>query len=110
MTNTILHVHNGLAVVLFLTAIVAIFVPRARQLVDYVLALQIVLGVAVWAILKVAPPAAHWILAIAVGGVWPMARALERRGRPRAVVMGVAGLGVVVLALVIYLGTKAVKG
>jgi hypothetical protein len=110
MTNTILQIHNWLAVVLFLTALVAIFVPKARQLVDYVLALQIVLGVAVWGILKVAPPAAHWILAIAVGGVWPMARALERKGRPPVAVMGVAGLGVVILAIVIYLGTKAVKG
>jgi hypothetical protein len=109
MSNTILHIHYGLALVLFLAAVAAIFVPRSRQLVDYILALQIVIGVALWAVLKVGPPAAHWILALVVGGIWPVARGLEKRGRPKAVAMAVCAAGAVIVAFIIYLGMKAVS-
>ncbi len=109
MTNTILYLHYGLALVLFLTAVVAVFVPRVRKVIDYLLVLQIGLGIGTWVTGKVAPPALHWILAILVGGVWPVARALDRRGRPRAATMGLAALGVVVLAFIMYLGMHAFR-
>jgi hypothetical protein len=109
MSNTILQLHYALALVLFLTAIAAIFVPRSRQLVDYVLALQIVLGVALWAVLKNGPPTAHWVLALLVGGIWPVARGLEKRGRPKAVAMAVCTAGAVIVAFIIYLGMHAVS-
>ncbi|MBD5656578.1 MAG: hypothetical protein IAI50_15560 [Candidatus Eremiobacteraeota bacterium] len=105
----ILNVHYVLGMLLFLTAIAAIFLAPARRYVVYVLALQIVVGAVTWSVTKGAPPAAHWILAILVGGVWPMANALERRGRPRAAVMGISAVAVIVLAYVIYLGMRAVQ-
>jgi hypothetical protein len=109
MSNSILlQIHYGLGLVLFLTAIAAIFVPKSRQLVDYVLALQIVVGVATWAVLKSAPPAAHWILALVVGGIWPVARGLDKRGRPKPVAMAVCAAGALIVAFIIYLGMKAV--
>ena len=106
----ILQIHNAVALLLFLVAVVAIFVPVVRRYVVYVLALQILLGVAVWYKAHLVPPAAHWILAILVGGVWPMANALERRGRPKAAVMAVSTIGAVIVAFVIYLGMSALKG
>ncbi len=110
MSNTILQIHYALGLVLFLAAIAAIFVPRSRQLVDYVLALQIVIGVALWAVLKNAPPTAHWVLALVVGGIWPIARGLEKRGRPKAVAMAVCAGGALIVAFIIYLGMNAVRG
>ncbi len=91
-----------------LAAVAAIFVPRTRQLVDYVLALQIVVGVALWAVLKNAPPTAHWVLALVVGGIWPVARGLEKRGRPKAVAMAICAAGAIIVAFIIHLGIKAV--
>lgn len=106
----ILKIHNIVAVLLFLVAVAAIFVPIVRRYVVYVLALQIILGVALWYKVHLVPPPAHWILAILVGGVWPMANALERRGRPKAAVMTVSAVGAVVVAFVMYLGMHALKG
>jgi hypothetical protein len=106
----ILKIHNAVALLLFLAALLAIFVPVVRRYVVYVLALQIVLGVAVWYKTHLVPPPAHWILAILVGGVWPMANALERKGRPKAAVMAVSAVGAVIVAFVIYLGSSALKG
>jgi hypothetical protein len=105
-----LHVHYAVGLLLFLTALVAIFYAPARRVCDYVLVLQIVLGAALWLVNKVPPPPVHWILAVAVGGVWPMARVLARRGRPAPVVMGLCALGALVLAYVIYVGMHAVHG
>ena len=85
------------------------FAPAARRIVVYVLALQIVLGAATWLTVKVAPPAAHWVLAILAGGVWPMGRVLERRGRPKAAAMAVYCLAVVILAYVIELGMHGLR-
>ena len=106
----ILKIHNIVAVLLFLVAVAAIFVPIVRRYVVYVLALQIILGVALWYKVHLVPPPAHWILAILVGGVWPMANALERRGRPKAAVMTVSAVGAVVVAFVMYLGMHALEG
>ncbi len=94
---------------LLLVALAGVFVPVARRIVVYVLLLQIILGLFVWQTTKLVPPAQHWILAILVGGVWPMANALERRGRPKSAVAAVSAVGVLVLAYVIYVGTHALK-
>ena len=103
----ILNVHYAVGLVLLLTSLAAIVYAPARRYVVYVLALQIVLGVVTWSVTKLVPPAPHWILAILVGGVWPMANALERRGRPKAAVMGVSAVAAVVVAYVIYVGMHA---
>jgi len=104
-----LYVHYAVGLLLFLTALVAIFYAPARRYLDYVLALQIVLGVATIFTLKLAPPAAHWILAVLTGGIWPMGRALARRGRPPGVVAAVFAFGALILAYVIYLGMHALR-
>lgn len=105
---TVLNVHYAVGMLLFLTSIAAIFFAPARRYVVYVLALQIVLGAVTWSTTKIAPPAPHWILAILAGGVWPMANAFERRGRPKSAVVGICAVGVVILAYVIYVGMHAV--
>jgi hypothetical protein len=105
----ILKIHNAVALLLFLAAVLAIFMPVVRRYVVYVLALQIVLGVTVWLKVGLVAPPAHWILAILVGGVWPMANALERKGRPKAAVMAVSAVGAVIVAFVLYLGMHAAK-
>ncbi len=105
----ILKIHNIVALLLFVIAIAAIFVPVARRYVVYVLALQIVLGIALWLKVHLVAPPAHWILAILVGGVWPMANALERKGRPKAAVMTVSAVGAVIVALVLYIGMHTAK-
>jgi hypothetical protein len=105
----ILKIHNIVALLLFVVALAAIFVPVARRYVVYVLALQIVLGITLWLKVHLVAPPAHWILAILVGGVWPMANALERKGRPKAAVMAITAVGALIVALVIYIGTHAAK-
>ena len=103
-----LNAHYALGFVVFLTALAAIFWAPARRYVLYLLVLQILLGGLTWWRGGVAPPAVHWILAILVGGVYAMASAFERRGRPRGVVMGVLVLGALVIAYVFYVGMSAV--
>ncbi len=103
-------VHYAVGLILFVTALAGIFNATARKAVVYVLLLQIVLGVATWSITKLVPPPQHWILAILVGGVWPMANAFEKRGRPKAVVMGIAAVAALVVAYVIYVGMHALRG
>jgi hypothetical protein len=105
----ILNVHYAIGLVLFLTALGAIFVPVLRRVVVYVLLVQILLGIVTWWSTKLVPPAPHWILAILVGGIWPMANAFERKGRPKAVVMGVCAVAALVIAYVIYLGMHALR-
>ena len=78
-----LNVHYAVGLILFVTALAAIVVPQARRVVVYVLLLQIVLGIATWWTTKLVPPAPHWILALLAGGIWPMANAFERKGRPK---------------------------
>ena len=105
----ILNVHYAIGLVLFLTALGAIFVPVLRRVVVYVLLVQILLGLVTWWTTKLVPPAPHWILAILVGGIWPMANAFERKGRPKAVVMGVCAVAALVIAYVIYLGMHVLR-
>ena len=105
-----LHLHYALGFIVVLTALVAIFNAQARRLVLYLLVLQIVVGAVTWWMLKVPPPPAHWILPILAGGVYAMASAFERRGRPASVVMGVCVLGALIIAYTFYLGMHAVAG
>ena len=103
----LLNVHYAVGLVLFVTALAAIFNATARRAVVFVLLVQVLLGIATWWTTKLVPPAPHWILALLSGGIWPMANAFERRGRPQAVVMGICALAAVVVAFVIYLGMHA---
>jgi len=105
-----LNAHYIVGFVVFLTALVAIFYAPARRFVLYVLVLQIILGGLTWWIGGIAPPTLHWVLAILVGGIYAMASAFERRGRPRGLVMGICALGAAVIAYVFYLGMHAVAG
>lgn len=105
----LLNVHYAVGLILFVTALAAIVLPQARRVVVYVLLLQILLGVATWWATKLVPPAPHWILALLTGGIWPMANAFERRGRPKAVVMAICAAGAIVVAYVIYLGMHALR-
>ena len=104
----ILNIHNVTGALLVLLAVVAIFWTPARRYVLYLLVLQIIIGAIVWASTKVAPPPAHWILAILGGGVYAMASAFERRGRPQGLVVGTLVLGALVFAYVYHLGQHAV--
>jgi hypothetical protein len=104
----ILSVHNIIGMVVVLVAIAAIFWLPARRIVLYLLVLQIVVGAAVWGVTKIAPPAAHYILAILNGGVYAMAAVFERRGRPRGLVIGMLVLGAIIFVVVYGLGMHAV--
>jgi hypothetical protein len=105
----LLNIHYAVGLVLFAIALAAIFSARVRRIAPFVLLLQVVLGAATWWATKLVPPAPHWILALLTGGIWPMANAFERRGRPKAVVMAISALAVIVLAYVIYLGMHALR-
>ncbi len=105
----ILNVHLYVGLIVVLTSLAAIFWVPARRFVLYLLVLQIVLGFAIWGITKLVPPPAHWILAIFSGGVYAMASAFERRGRPRALVLGTLVVGFLVLGYVYGLGQHAVR-
>ncbi len=109
MTLNVLNVHNGLGTLLVLVSIAAIFWAPARRLVLYVLVLQIVVGAAVWGVTKLVPPAAHWILAILNGGTYAMATVFERRGRPRALVLGMLVLGALIFVVVYSLGMRVAR-
>jgi hypothetical protein len=104
----LLNVHNAIGLFVVVLALAAIFWQPARRFVLYVLILQIVVGAIVWARGHIAPPPAHWILAVLDGGVYAMASAFERRGRPRGVVLGTLSLGFVIFAYIYYLGMHAV--
>jgi hypothetical protein len=100
----ILHAHAGIGILLILTAIVAIFVPIARTIIVYVLLVQVLLGVVVWRTTGLLPPIGHWVLAILVGGIYPMANAFERKGRPKALVTSLLVLGALIFIGVYGLG------
>jgi hypothetical protein len=106
----LLHIHYGIGFLLVALSLAAIFWLPARRFVLYVLVLQIVVGAAVWGVTKVAPPPAHWILAILNGGTYAMGTAFARRGRPRPLVLAVYVLGFVIFAIVFNLGMQAVRG
>jgi len=104
----ILTVHYAIGTLLVLLALAAIFWAPARRYVLYVLIVQIVLGAATWGMTKLAPPAAHWILAIVSGGAYAMASAFERRERSRSLVLGALIVGLLILAFVYQLGQHVV--
>jgi len=100
--------HYGLGFVVLATALAALFLAPARRYVLYVLILQVAVGAIVWWRLGTPPPALHWILALLSGGIYAMANAFERRGRPQGLVLGMLALGLVVFAYIFYLGMHAV--
>jgi hypothetical protein len=104
----LLNVHYALGFFVVAVALAAIFWQPARRIVLYVLVLQIVVGGIVWAKGGIAPPPLHWILAVLNGGVYAMANAFERRGRPRGLVVGTLVLGFVIFAFTFSLGMNAV--
>ncbi|GAC1311508.1 MAG: hypothetical protein NVS2B3_15540 [Vulcanimicrobiaceae bacterium] len=108
-TPLILNVHNILGAILVLSSLAAIFWQPARRYILYVLVLQIVLGAATWGITKYPPPTIHWVLAILNGGTYAMATAFERKGRPRALILGALVLGFAIFAYVAIVGTIAYK-
>jgi len=89
--------------IVFALALAAIVWRPARRYVQYLLLVQILLGVALVVSGK-HPLAWHWVLAILVGALWPLANALERRGRPAAVAMAICALAALVLVEVFRLG------
>jgi hypothetical protein len=105
-----LNAHYALGFVVFLSSLVAIFYGPIRRYVLYLLLLQIIVGGLTWWTLGVAPPAVHWILPILVGGVYAMASAFERRGRPAGLVMGIRAVAALAIAYVFYVGMHAVQG
>jgi hypothetical protein len=103
-----LQIHYAFGFLVVLASLAAIVLPVARRVVVYALLVQVVLGGATWILTGVKPPAAHWILAILVGGVYAMANAFERKGRPKAAIIGVTVVGALVVACIFYLGMHAV--
>jgi hypothetical protein len=103
----VLGAHTVLGILVFLLAIAAIFVGWARRLVLYALALQIALGAYAWATQGIHPPLLHWLLALLCGGLYAMASAAERRGRPASVVRTFSIVAFLVIAIIYYLGEHA---
>ncbi len=106
----LLNVHYAIGFLIVLTSLAAIFWAPARRIALYVLVLQILVGFALWAITKAAPPPLHWILAILNGGTYAMGTAFARRGRPRPLIIATYVVGFIVFAIVFSLGMHAVKG
>jgi hypothetical protein len=102
-----IHLYFGMLLVA--TAAVAIFWPAARRIVQYVLGVQILLGIGMlFSHYRVTP--VHWILALVAGALWGVAAAFERRGRSRVLVIGACVLAVVILAYVFHLGQSSMAG
>jgi hypothetical protein len=106
----LLNAHYGFGFLLVALALAAIFWRPARRYVMWALVVQIVLGGIVWLRGGVAPPPVHWVLAILDGGVYAMANAFERRGRPQGVVVGTLVLGFAIFAIIFSIGMSAVRG
>lgn len=103
----IIHLYFGLLVVL--TAALAIVWRPGRRIVQYALGIQILLGVGLLlSHYRVTP--LHWILAILAGALWPLASALERRGRSPVLVIGLCVLALIVLAFVFHIGQASMQG
>jgi hypothetical protein len=102
-----IHLYFGMLLVA--TAAVAIFWRAARRVVQYVLGVQILLGIGMlFSHYRVTP--VHWILALVAGALWGVASAFERRGRSAALVIGVCVLALVILAYVFHLGQSSMAG
>jgi hypothetical protein len=101
------HALVGTLVLLF--AVAAFFVPWARRATLYALGSQIVLGAVASGVLKVPPQPLHALLPLLTGGVYAMANAFERKGRPPALIQAMLGLGVLALATTYYIGEHALR-
>jgi hypothetical protein len=106
----LLTAHALLGTAVLLAGIAAVFLRPARRVTLYLLGAQILLGAAVSGMLKIAPPPVHAIAAVLVGGVYAAANAMERRGRPPALVRGILILGAVLIAFTYYVGEHALGG
>ncbi len=103
------NVHLYFGMLLVLTAALAIVWRPGRRIAQYALVVQIVLGVGMlFSHYRVTPW--HWILAILTGALWPLASALERRGRSPVLVIGLCVLALIVLAFVFHLGQASMRG
>jgi peptidoglycan/LPS O-acetylase OafA/YrhL len=100
----VLGAHTVVGILVFLLAIAAIFVGWARRVVLYALALQIAIGALAWATQGLQPPLLHWTLAVLCGGLYAMAGAAERRGRPAAYVRTLLIVAALVIGVVYYVG------
>jgi hypothetical protein len=100
--------HYAIGFVVLATALAALFLAPARRYILYILILQILVGGILWWRGGVPPPPLHWILAILSGGVYAMANAFEKRGRPQGLVTGTLVLGFVMFVIIFYLGMKSV--
>jgi hypothetical protein len=101
-----LSLHLSIGILLLLTAVAAIFWKPARTYVVYVLVVQVLLGAGLLFSGRPIEPL-HYILAILVGGLWPMANVFEKRGRPAAWAIGACVVAVLVLVEVFRIGWKA---
>jgi len=104
-----LNVHYALGALVLVTAVGAIFFAPARRYVLYLLALQIVAGALTWWTTQLAPPPAHWILALMTGALYAVGSAFERRGRSRTLVTFVVILAAGVIVYISYLGMHALR-
>lgn len=106
----LLAVHSVVGLLVLGLAVAAIFLPKARRWTLYALLAQIALGVATWGQTGLRPPALHWILAVLVGGMYAAANAMERKGRPAALVRGILIAAAVVILAVYGIGSAAAHG
>jgi hypothetical protein len=104
-----LQLHQGIGYIVVLGAVIALFDRRARRIELFILLAQVLIGIALWAMLRHGPPLLHWLLALIAGGIYAMANAFERRGRPPGQVRALLVLALVIVAIVFYLGMSAVK-
>jgi uncharacterized membrane protein len=102
----VLHVHEALGGLILLTALAAIVLPVARRVVVYLILAQVLVGIAIVLTMHLQPPVLHWLLAILVGGVYPMANAMERKQPGSVPARIVAAIAAVVVAVVFMLGMR----
>jgi hypothetical protein len=100
------HLYVGFAVAAL--AALAVWRRPERRITLYVVTLQILLGVGV--VLQGArAPSLHYALALLGWAGYMVANALASRGRPRSVVLAIAGLSSLLILVAYYLGMHAVK-
>lgn len=105
----LLAAHALLGTLVLLSALAALFVRWARRATLYGLGLQIVLGAVVSGVLKLPAQPVHVLLPVFAGGMYAMANAFERKGRPPALVRGILLLGFLMLAATYYIGEHALR-
>jgi len=110
ITPALIMVHWLMALMVLVAAIAAIFLRGARRAVQYIIGIQMLIGVVMWVGTKFVPSTAHMALAVAAAGGFGVAAAFERRGRPKNVVVALSAVSALLVALVIYLGMQAARG